>query len=444
MPKTRTNPPGKKVQTPRPLAHQEMPGALKMQRRNHARFEIAVPVTLVRGGRSFEARTVNLSRGGMLLKGMSGLTPGSRYLFHLALDGRPAPLVIEGEVVEGRAQVARIKFSSNQEVAFARLHAFVVDSVIPRLEAAVRADVVDLQHVIELAALYADDGRNDAALALFRHHWTPVGDMRLHEAFVRHLLQRLGTHSQDAALQAQIEEACAAGLVRGTSAVLTAARDLVAELRGQAAEAAARARAAGGSGDWGEDAVRILMQVAGLERRASAADARTTEVHVRVGEVASRLASVELRLARFDDLERRQQASDKVAELRIRDLEAQLLSRDGIISRLEATLAEVKRALGERLTLTELGPEAARALAQSGRIDLDPTRIDVRHLPAVKHAVALPQAPPGDFGREQQTRLLEPPPRGRSSLQGRELAPNRGTDDADDANDPNDPNAPPS
>ncbi|HET6345838.1 MAG TPA: PilZ domain-containing protein, partial [Myxococcota bacterium] len=299
MPRKRTNTPSKQVPKPRQRGRAATAGGLDAQRRSHARFELAVPVTFVRGGRSCEARTVNLSRGGMLLKGAGGWVPGARYLFHIAISGRLAPLAINGEVVAGRAQIARIKFSSNQEVAFARLHAFVVESVIPRLESAVRAEDVDLRSVIELAALYADDGRNDVALALFRHHWTPTCELHLHEAFVRHLLQRLGTHSQDPTLQAQIEEVCGAGLLRGASPLLTAARDLVTELRGQAAEATDRA---GGQDLWSEEAVRLLAQVAGLERRASTADSRTTEVTVRVAELASRLAAVELHLARFDDI----------------------------------------------------------------------------------------------------------------------------------------------
>jgi hypothetical protein len=162
-------------------------------------------------------------------------------------------------------------------------------------------------------------------------------------------------------------------------------------------------------------------------------------VTVRVGELASRLAAVELRLARFDDIERRQQATDKVAELRIRDLEAQLLNREGVISRLEATLVDVKRALGERLTLTELGPEAARSLTQTGRIDLAQTRIDVRHLPPTTHAMATPQAAPGDFGPDP-TRFLGAAPTGHAGLHGQA----RPVLEKADPDDVDDPNAPPS
>jgi type IV pilus assembly protein PilZ len=73
------------------------------ENREHARAPIELKVDYKKLNSFFADYTKNISKGGTFIKTRKTLPVGTRFLFRLAVPGRPAPFELNGDVVHATA-----------------------------------------------------------------------------------------------------------------------------------------------------------------------------------------------------------------------------------------------------------------------------------------------------------------------------------------------------
>jgi type IV pilus assembly protein PilZ len=73
------------------------------EKREHGRAPIELKVDYKKLNSFFADYTKNISKGGTFIKTRKTLPVGTRFLFRLAVPGRPSPFALNGEVVHASA-----------------------------------------------------------------------------------------------------------------------------------------------------------------------------------------------------------------------------------------------------------------------------------------------------------------------------------------------------
>ena len=77
---------------------------MSSEHREHARAPIELKVDYRKLNSFFADYTKNISKGGTFIKTKKSLPIGTRFIFRLAVPGRPSPFELNGEVVHANAQ----------------------------------------------------------------------------------------------------------------------------------------------------------------------------------------------------------------------------------------------------------------------------------------------------------------------------------------------------